>query len=127
MGSDNAFDDGIGGATQIRASGSMTVPSGQHTIVGAPIHVDEPKHANTRQVGGRHYGLSTFQHWDVVVKFDLDYFQGQITKYLMRWRQKNGVEDLEKAKHYLEKYIEEIKAGRIRSDKIVVVAVERPE
>jgi len=62
--------------------------------------------SNARQVGGSHYGLSYFQHWDMVALFDLDYFQGQITKYIMRWRAKNGIEDLEKAQHYLEKYIE---------------------
>lgn len=60
---------------------------------------------NSYQVGGTHYGLREFQHWDMVALFDLDYFQGQITKYVMRWRDKNGIEDLEKAKHYLEKYI----------------------
>jgi hypothetical protein len=38
--------------------------------------------------------------------FDLDYFQGQITKYIMRWKLKNGLQDLEKAHHFLEKYIE---------------------
>lgn len=69
--------------------------------------------ANRRQVGGTHYGLGAFQHWDLVVMFDLDYFQGQITKYVMRWDKKNGVQDLEKAQHFLEKYIEEIKAGRV--------------
>jgi hypothetical protein len=62
--------------------------------------------ANTRQVAGQHYGLSNFQHWDMVVMFKLDYFQGQITKYVMRWREKNGVVDLQKAAHFLEKYIE---------------------
>jgi hypothetical protein len=70
--------------------------------------------ANKRQVGGTHYGLSPRQHWDIVVEFDLDYFQAQITKYVMRWDKKNGLQDLEKAQHFLEKYIEEIQAGRIR-------------
>ena len=36
------------------------------------------------------------------------YLQGNIIKYLWRYRYKNGVEDLEKAKWYLEKLIEEI-------------------
>lgn len=62
--------------------------------------------ANNRQVGGGHYGGTKLQHWDVVHLFELDYFQGQITKYLFRWRRKNGVEDLLKAQHFLEKYIE---------------------
>ena len=35
------------------------------------------------------------------------YLQGNIIKYLWRYRYKNGVEDLKKAKWYLEKMIEE--------------------
>lgn len=61
--------------------------------------------ANDRQVGGRHYH-STIQHWDFVAANNLDYFQGQITKYVCRWKDKCGVEDLRKAQHFLEKYIE---------------------
>lgn len=61
---------------------------------------------NAVQVGGTHYGLTALQHWDVVQLFKLDYFQGNISKYLFRWREKGGVQDLEKARHYLDKYIE---------------------
>lgn len=75
--------------------------------------IDDRPNANRRQVAGSHYGLGARQHWDLVVEFDLDYFQGQITKYVMRWDKKNGMIDLEKAAHFLEKYIEEIRAGRI--------------
>lgn len=63
--------------------------------------------ANDRQIGGNHYKTpGKLEHWDLVGMFEWDYFQGQITKYLMRWRKKNGLEDLEKARHYLDKYIE---------------------
>lgn len=62
--------------------------------------------ANDRQVGGSHYRCEGEQHWDRVNRLGLDYFQGQITKYVERWKLKNGIEDLEKAKHFLEKYIE---------------------
>lgn len=61
--------------------------------------------ANERQVAGNHY-VAPIQHWDYVVANDLDYFQGQITKYVTRWKKKNGLVDLEKAKHFLDKYIE---------------------
>jgi len=61
--------------------------------------------ANNRQVSGDHYAATT-QHWDIVNEHNLDYFQGQITKYVMRWKKKNGIEDLKKAQHFLEKYIE---------------------
>jgi hypothetical protein len=64
--------------------------------------------ANEKQVGGKHYNKSKSgqQHWDIVDDFNLDYFQGQITKYVMRWRDKGGILDLEKARHVLDKYIE---------------------
>lgn len=61
--------------------------------------------ANDRQVGGVHYA-SKIQHWDYVVANNLGYFEGQITKYVTRWRGKNGIEDLVKAKHFLDKLIE---------------------
>lgn len=69
--------------------------------------------ANNKQVAGTHYQGKQLQHWDLVAIYGWDYFQGQITKYLMRWRDKNGLEDLRKAQHFLEKYIEEVEGGRI--------------
>lgn len=62
--------------------------------------------ANSRQVGGDHYKTGGEEHWDRVNRLQLDYFQGQITKYVERWKKKNGVEDLRKARHFLDKYIE---------------------
>lgn len=64
------------------------------------------KNANDYQVGGQHYRQTTIQHWDFAAANNLDYFQGQITKYVTRWKSKNGIADLEKARHFLEKYIE---------------------
>lgn len=62
--------------------------------------------ANDRQVGGTHYKLGR-QHWDYVQRsLGGRYLEGTITKYIARWRKKNGVEDLNKALHYLEKLIE---------------------
>lgn len=69
--------------------------------------------ANSRQVGGNHYrtGRNGIQHWDLAAARNYDYFQGQITKYVDRWKEKNGLKDLEKALHFLEKYIELEKAN----------------
>ena len=66
--------------------------------------------ANDRQPGGTHYAAS-FQHWDLVPTLGLGYFEGQITKYLYRHRKKNGLLDVEKAEHFLEKLIELNEAG----------------
>ena len=68
--------------------------------------------ANDKQVAGTHY-QNTIQHWDWVASNDLDYFQGQITKYVARWKKKNGIEDLEKAAHFLDKYIELAKENKV--------------
>ena len=61
--------------------------------------------ANDRQIGGDHYH-SVIQCWDFIASNELDFFQGSIIKYVTRWKKKGGVEDLKKAQHYLEKYIE---------------------
>lgn len=58
--------------------------------------------ANDRQVGGTHW-ISEYQHWDLVRDLGLDYYQGCATKYITRYKKKGGVEDLEKAKHYIDK------------------------
>ena len=68
--------------------------------------------ANEKQIGGDHYKApGKLEHWDIVAMHDLDYFQGQITKYVMRWKKKYNtpearLNDLRKALHVLEKYIE---------------------
>lgn len=72
--------------------------------------------ANDKQVAGGHYQKQKIQHWDYVVANDLDYFQGQITKYVSRWKDKNGIQDLEKAAHFLEKYIEVEKAKALEKE-----------
>lgn len=61
--------------------------------------------ANEKQVGGTHY-QSAIQHWDFVVSNDIPYLEAQIIKYLTRWRKKNGLQDVYKARHFLEKLIE---------------------
>ncbi len=71
-----------------------------------------PTGANAIQVGGDHY-QTEYQHWDFVADLGLDYYQACATKYVTRWRKKNGLEDLQKAPHYMRKRAELIKAKRI--------------
>jgi hypothetical protein len=66
--------------------------------------------ANSRQVSGSHYKKMPLEHWDIVSLLELDYFQGQVTRYVLRWRDKGGIVDLEKARHVMDKYIEVEKA-----------------
>lgn len=62
--------------------------------------------ANDTQCGGNHYKKQPVQPWDYIAANNLGYFEGNIVKYVSRWRDKGGVEDLRKARHYLDKLIE---------------------
>ena len=62
--------------------------------------------ANEEQVGGGHYKGQKVEHWDFVMMHDIPYMEAQVIKYMMRWRKKNGVEDLRKAEHFIRKLIE---------------------
>jgi len=62
--------------------------------------------ANDMQVGGMHYAESAIQPWDFIVSNNIGYLEGNVIKYVARWRKKGGIEDLRKAGHYLQKLIE---------------------
>lgn len=62
--------------------------------------------ANSRQVGGSHYKGRAIEHWDFIISWGNPYLEGNITKYVSRWRNKKGLEDIAKAGHYLDKLIE---------------------
>jgi hypothetical protein len=62
--------------------------------------------ANDEQIGGRHYIEKAIQPWDFIVQNNMGYLEGCIVKYVSRYKEKGGVEDLIKAAHYLEKLIE---------------------
>lgn len=68
--------------------------------------------ANDRQVGGSHYKKGGEEHWDRAWRLKYDPFQYIITKWVERWREKGGLDDLLKAQHAIEKYIELVKAER---------------
>lgn len=62
--------------------------------------------ANRVQVAGNHYKDKAIQPWDYIVSNNLGYLEGNIVKYVSRWKDKGGVDDLRKAQHYLIKLIE---------------------
>jgi hypothetical protein len=72
-------------------------------IIGIPETQDK------KQVGGDHYTKHKIMPWDIIDEYGLDFYAGNAIKYILRAPDKNGVEDLEKAKHYLERMIERAK------------------
>lgn len=59
-----------------------------------------------------HYNQNGMEVWDVINAFTKDlsgseaFYAGNVIKYVLRWQHKNGIEDLEKAKVYIDKIIE---------------------
>lgn len=66
---------------------------------------DEPRTPYGKQVGGDHYEKMAIQPIDYIIANNLDFLEGSAIKYISRWRNKNGVEDLRKAKDYIERLI----------------------
>jgi len=59
-----------------------------------------------KQVAGGHYKDLPIQPVEYIHANAIGYFEGCVIKYVSRWRKKNGITDLEKAKHYIELLIE---------------------
>ena len=69
--------------------------------------------ATAVQVGGDHYKKLGIQPIEYIAANNLGFCEGNVVKYVSRWKDKNGLQDLEKAKHYIELLIEmEKKHGR---------------
>lgn len=67
--------------------------------------------SDVRQVGGTHYLFKSVQPWDAMQSWMsheefAGFLRGNAIKYLARYKEKGGLEDLRKSQHYLEKLIE---------------------
>lgn len=80
---------------------------------GTRIHWEAPlsdtmdqQRATERQVGGDHYAKLAIQPMQYSMANKLDACQHTIIKYVTRFRDKGGIQDLEKAKHVIDLLIE---------------------
>ena len=58
------------------------------------------------QIGGTHYQMMPIQPVEFIARNKIPYLEGNVIKYLCRYRHKNGRQDLQKAAHYIELLIE---------------------
>jgi hypothetical protein len=58
------------------------------------------------QVGGSHYKNLPIQPVQYIHSNHIGYMEGNVIKYVSRWRQKNGIDDLLKARHYIDLLIQ---------------------
>ena len=63
----------------------------------------------TRQEGGDHYKKHAIQPYTFITKNNLSFFQGNVIKYVVRYKDKNKAEDLKKIIHYCELELEELR------------------
>tara|TARA_R100001440_G_scaffold71610_1_gene94722 strand:+ start:1433 stop:1744 length:312 start_codon:yes stop_codon:yes gene_type:complete len=81
----------------------------QDELGGTPSMVDNPPHYNKA-------GIECIEAIRAATGDGYEYYlQGNIIKYLWRYRYKNGTEDLKKAQWYLNKLIKEVEGGRDES------------
>jgi len=67
--------------------------------------------ASSHQVGGEHYRLKSVQPWTAMESWMTPeefegFLRGNVIKYIARYKDKDGIKDVLKARHYLEKLLE---------------------
>jgi hypothetical protein len=62
--------------------------------------------ARDTMIGGDHYRQGSIQPIEYIHANNLSFCEGNVVKYVTRWRHKDGLKDLEKAKHYIELLME---------------------
>jgi hypothetical protein len=67
--------------------------------INSPEEVQKPQRYNKR---------GKLECWDVILDQEMDFLEGSVLKYLWRYKEKNGIHDLEKAKVYIDKIISEV-------------------
>tara|TARA_R110000823_G_scaffold303408_1_gene424790 strand:- start:361 stop:606 length:246 start_codon:yes stop_codon:yes gene_type:complete len=63
--------------------------------------------AKDHQVGGDHYKKMKIQPIDYIMANQMPFCEASVVKYVSRWRDKNGIEDLRKAKQLIDFIIED--------------------
>jgi hypothetical protein len=75
-------------------------------VIPPPHPKDVAFNALDVQVAGSHYKKHGIQPVEYIHTNKIGYFEGNVIKYVTRWRDKGGIADLEKAKHYIDLLIE---------------------
>jgi hypothetical protein len=66
-----------------------------------------------KQISGNHYKQFKIQPIEFITKNNIPFIEGNVIKYICRWRDKNGLEDLDKVIHYVE-LLKELEYGRTK-------------
>lgn len=91
----------IGRAASAKAAAKRV--QGKHPALTAPYGAQS---ALAVQEGGNHYKDCAIQPVEYIHANHLGFCEGSVIKYITRWRKKNGIADLKKARHFIDLLIE---------------------
>ena len=77
----------------------LNIPFGTDAGSSTPLSADNPLHT---QVDGNHYKSMKIQPVEFIHANSIPFIEGCCIKYLCRWRDKGGLKDLEKVKHFVD-------------------------
>lgn len=77
-----------------------------HYATFTPESDEQPPSPITVQVGGDHYRKMAIQPMEYILANDIPFVEGCVIKYVSRWKNKGGLQDLKKARHNLDFLIE---------------------
>lgn len=81
----------------------IKMPENKTKRIVKEVYQSEP---TNKQIGGNHYQSLAIQPVEYTVKNQLSFLQGNVIKYITRYKAKNGLQDLQKAKHYIDLIIQ---------------------
>lgn len=85
---------------------------------------NQPQSALETQVGGSHYKNFKIQPVEFIHQNGIGYMAGNVIKYVSRYREKNGIEDLKKARHYIDMLIEFEQKSQMKPVQPVALSLE---
>lgn len=91
------------GSVHLCKSGAGETPRAQWRVKVDP---EDSSSALDHQEGGAHYKNMAIQPVEFIQRNGIPWCEANAIKYLCRWRHKNGIEDLKKARHYIDLLIE---------------------
>jgi|TARA_B100000902_G_scaffold236693_1_gene224207 hypothetical protein len=74
--------------------------------------------AYDKQVGGSHYQNMKIQPAEFINKNEMKFAEGNAIKYICRHINKGGLQDLEKAKHYIDMIIERDYSEEVKNSSV---------
>jgi hypothetical protein len=97
--------------SELERRGWVSGPGGLFNMVnpGVTIVPPSPPSILGTQVGGDHYTKQAIQPIEYIWANNIGFSEGNVIKYVTRWKDKGGIKDLEKAQHHIALLIEHAK------------------